>query len=225
MLPLLLVGTALARPLSLGLSLGGGSIGVPGWYQSWALMGSADLTVRLGPLEGWGALSASGFLAPIGGELSAAAPLQIEAGGGLGGRFLSAGFYLGEGISGPSWGGYGRVRFPGEGWADHFGVEGRVFSLASSGASGAVLMVRVEPRLDDRRPRGHHPPGLPTARQAPPPGPPPPNPPPPDPQPADAPPPSPAADEAHHDDPYGSTGDPPDPGAPADSHHDDPYGG
>lgn len=213
MLPLLFVGLASANGLSLGLALGGSTLtgdSPRGTFRSGAPFAAANVTFRFALLEGWAGLSASGLIAPYQGVEIAAAPLQVEAGFGLGGPFTSGGVYFGEGFSGFSAGLYGRITFEtgADWWLDRVGVEGRIFGTDLTEAGGVALLLRVEPAWEGLRPQRRAarrpPPRAPPAPPPQPPAPPPPADEPPLAIPApDAPPPAEEPPPVHHDDPYG----------------------
>jgi len=144
-----------------------------GHYSSIAPFVAANYGWRFLFVESWLGGSASLLRSDAGSGAQAAAPLQAEFGAGLGSRSVSAGFYLSAGLSGPGGGLYAQVSFPGGAGMERWGVEARTLSYDRANSAGLALLLRVQPSSGGSRK------GKAKAEE------------------------TPAADEVHHEDPYG----------------------
>jgi hypothetical protein len=149
-------------------------------YVSLAPMGAASYTYHLGPLEGWGGVSASGLLGVRHQQEMMVAPLQFDVGLGFGTPLTAVGLYAGEGFGGEVWGLYGRYLVEGQDNERAYGIEARFFGIMPGGDAAFSLMGRMEFGRFSTRPIFTPPP------------------------PPEAPPETPEAPApVHHDDPYG----------------------
>lgn len=144
---LFVVATAFAGP-SFAVMGGGGVIsGVADdgrEYSSTSPVLAATVDWRFAWVEAWVGVSATGLVAPEGDGIIPAALLQGEVGLGLGNPVSSAGIFFGSGLSGGEGGVYGRLMFPGPGWASRLGGELRAFHLGATNSSGAAFLLRAE---------------------------------------------------------------------------------
>ncbi len=144
---LLLVASAFASPSFAALAGGGvisGTADDRREYSSMSPMLAATVDWRFAWVEAWLGVSATGFVAPDGDGVVPAALLQGEVGLGLGNPVSSAGIFFGSGLSGGEGGVYGRLMFPGPGWAPRLGGELRAFHLGETNSSGMVFLLRAE---------------------------------------------------------------------------------
>ena len=159
---LLWASTAFAAPTFAAMAGGGVITGETAdrGYASWSPMLAGSVDWRFAWVEAWLGISGSGFVYPNRHEEAVpAALLQGEFGLGLGGPMASGGVYFGAGLSGGEGGFYGRLMFPGPGWAEKLGGELRAFHLGQSDAGGVVLLLRAEFGASARRgppPPVHH---------------------------------------------------------------------
>lgn len=157
MLLALLVSSAHAGAVAftLGVAAGGGEDAATSW-SSVAPMTSASYMTHIWFLELFGGASSSMLLARSGTHSVLAAPLQAEAGLGIGGRAFGVGLFTSAGLSGPGGGLYGHLTFPGPGWVERMGLEGRLAGYPSTGTSAVELLWRVEPgrgqKKEERKP-------------------------------------------------------------------------
>lgn len=143
---LLLTGIAFAGygSWSAGAAFGGGEAGSESWSSAAPFLAGA-YHARLLFLEGFVGASASALLARDDGETVLAAPLQAEAGLGLGTRTLGVGAFGSRGLGGPGGGLYAHLTLPGPRWAERIGAEARIFGYPSTDTGGVALLLRVEP--------------------------------------------------------------------------------
>lgn len=143
---LLLSGVAFAGygSWSAGAAFGGGEAGSESWSTAAPFVAGA-YHARLLILEGFVGASASALLGRDDGETVLAAPLQAEAGLGLGTRTLGVGWFGSQGLGGPGGGLYAHLTLPGPTWAERIGAEARIFAYPSTDTGGVALLLRVEP--------------------------------------------------------------------------------
>lgn len=141
-----LVSTAFAGQLAVGVGVAAGGGQNPD--QSWssvAPMANVSYMGHLLFLEGFGGLSASGLLARGASSTVMAAPLQAEAGIGIGGRAFGIGLMSSAGLAGGGAGLYSHLTLPGPGWAHRIGAEGRLMGYGSTHTGAFEVLLRVEP--------------------------------------------------------------------------------
>lgn len=140
---------------TLGMAAGGGEDAGASW-QSVAPMTSGSYMTHILFLEGWAGASSSMLLARRHDQSVLAAPLQAEAGLGIGGRAFGVGLFTSAGLSGPGGGLYGHLTFPGPGWIERMGLDARLAGYPSTGTSAVELLWRIEPghgrRKDEKVP-------------------------------------------------------------------------
>lgn len=179
MLLSLLVSTAYAGHFSmaLGMGAGAGENATDSW-ATWGPVTTASYMTHLWFLEGFGGLSSTTWMAREGGQTILAAPLQLEAGLGIGGRAFGVGMFASAGPSGSGGGLYSHLTFAtGSGWVKRMGVEGRIVGY-DNGTGAVAALWRIEPGRSEKRPDERVPPPPPYS-------------------PEDAP-----VEPVHHDDPY-----------------------
>lgn len=146
MLLTLLVSTAFAGQLAVGVGVAAGGGEVPG--QSWstfAPMTNVSYTGHLLFLEAFGGLSATGLLARGGESTVLAAPLQAEAGLGIGGRAFGIGLIASSGLAGQGGGLYSHLTLPGPGWVRRIGGEARIMGYDRTRTGAFEVLLRIEP--------------------------------------------------------------------------------
>jgi hypothetical protein len=124
-----------------------GGVASQGAWQSWSPMVTADVVFRGGWSEVFAGAAATALVGPTAdGGVTPLSALGMEVGAGVGVPLLSVGVYGGWGWPGGTVGLYGRMTLPtSTEWADRIGIEGRLLATTADAATGAALLLRVEP--------------------------------------------------------------------------------